>query len=420
MKKQIIFLILLTSIAISGKGQWTHHRTIHYEATGPSMFPSDYYFDGIGYASMDWCIYGRTVSSSGSQGRSTAVYAINEKNDSTFCVYYTSGYGVSGGTMVSEKKLGNVFRFGNWQGYPSTYVLDSTGNFAVIGIHPQGFTRCFSAFDINHLYSIFTNEFGAYIFYTRINEVGVKMDTFRTFAPQKIDFPAPDCGYMSIIEEGSGIHKILKSSPDLLSWDTIYQTTQTISDIVFDEVNTGYAILNPGMIIKTTDGGNNWDTIFNMTDKILNKIDVVNEEIVFACGNNGVVLRTINGGTVWTQDTFPSTVNLNQIIMFDIENGYATCHNIVYRLKSPNPPDTNTVKKVVMWPNPTNGKLNMKALSMINSIEIVDLGGKVVYTEAIQEKDIIFKYFPNVQGFYFVRVKFENGDTAVEKILFIR
>lgn len=427
MKKQIFFLILLTLMAVSVKGQWTHHRTLSYEfvATGPGMWPQICTFDGVGYASMDWGLYGTTCapSSGGPVQRFMNVLKIDEENDSIIHVDYMNDYGVSGRFMISEKKLGKVFRFGNWQGYPIFSVLDTLGNYTYFGIHPQGFSRCFSAFDINHLYSIFTNEFGAHIFYTRINEVGVKMDTFTTFAPQKIDFPAPDCGYMSIIEEGSGTQKILKSSPDLLSWDTLFQTTQTISDIVFDEVNAGYAILQPGMIIKTTDGGISWDTLYNNNAHVLKKLDVVDSSIVFACGNGGVVLRSINGGTTWTQDTFPSTVNLDQIIMFDENNGYAMSKNIVYRLKSPDPiiilpPDS--VPKIKLGPNPTRGEFKISADVPIQAVEILDLGGKTLYTKETDNKEVEIDYFPNAAGLYFVRATFSNGQKRTEKIVFTR
>ncbi len=423
MKKQIIILILLTLFAVNGKSQWTHHRTINYGPTYPPSVPLEYTFSGIGYASMNYGIYGVTIWSHQSQTRSMGVCKIDEINDTITTVRNMSAYGVNAGAMITEKKLGKVFHFGNYQSYPVNDYLDSTGNFIAIGIHPQGYSLCFSAFDLNHIYSIFTNEFGEHIFFTKIYEVGAIVDTFTTFAPQKIDFPYTNCGYMSIVENGINTNKILKSSQDLLTWETIYETSNTISDILFDEVNTGYAIVQPGMIIKTKDGGISWDTIYNASDKILNKIDVVNEEIIFACGNNGVVLRSINGGLEWSQDTFPSTLNLDQIVMFDEENGYAISKNIIYRLKTPDPiypPDTNTVKNVIMWPNPNSGDLEIKALYVINSIEVLDLSGKVVYTEVTNGKEINVKYFPNVQGIFVIKVTFDNGKSEAEEILFIR
>lgn len=107
--------------------------------------------------------------------------------------------------------------------------------------------------------------------------------------------------------------------------------------------------------------------------------------------------------------------------MFDEDNGYAISKNIVFRLKTPDPiypPDTNTVKNVIMWPNPNSGELKIKALSVINRIEVLDLSGKVIYSEVTNGKEIIFKYFSNVHGFYFIRVTFDNGEKGTEKVFF--
>lgn len=414
MKKQIFTLFLLIFTVLTANCQWTYLRSL---PTGE--YPST--FDGVGYASMKYGLSGKTNGSTQSQQRTVTVYKIDESTGSLTSVYTTFNYGVSGRFMVSEKKLGKVYRFGNYQGYPSTHVLDSSGVFSAVGIHPQGFTWCFSAFDENHLYSIFMNEYEDYIFNTMINGENVKVDTFTTFAPQKIDFPAPDCGYMLIFEGGLGIHKILKSSSDLLSWDTIYQTTETISDIVFDEVNTGYAVIQPSIIIKTTDGGISWDTIYNSSDKVLQKIDVVNEEILFACGNNGVVIRSINGGLEWTQDQFPTSANLNQIIMFDQNNGYVMSNSICYRLTSSTVPVSQLeTPEFSISPNPSKGETSIKSKSLIKSIEVIDISGKILYTRGIDDFDATLTYNPEVTGTYFVRVTFSDGEVQTEKIVFAR
>jgi hypothetical protein len=415
MKKQIFTLLFLISIALTAQCQWTYLRSL------PSgEYPST--FDGVGYASMKYGLSGKTQGHTQSQTRTVTVYKIDESTGSMTSVYSTNNYGVSGSFMVTEKKLGKVYRFGNYQGYPSTHVLDSSGVFSVIGIHPQGFTCCFSAYDENHLYSIFMNEYNDFIFNTRINGVNVLADTFTTFGPLKIDFPATNCGYMSIVENSTGTYKILKSSSDLLTWNPIYETTSTISDIVFDELNTGYAVVQPGIIIKTTDGGITWDTIYHNDSKEINKIDVVNEDIVFACGNSGLILRSLNGGVIWTQDAFPhSIINLNQIIMFDQNNGYAMERNICYRLRSSTvPAETVHAPQFNITPNPSIGETKISSNSMIRSIEIIDINGKTILTKEINESNVTLSYYPEVTGTYFIRVTFSDGEVQTEKIVFAR
>lgn len=415
MKKQIFTLLLLIFIVLTANCQWTYLRSL---PTGE--YPST--FDGVGYASMNYGLYGKTIGSTQSQIRTVTVYKINESTGNLNSVYNESDYGVSGRYIFTEKKLGKVYQCGNYQGYPITHVLDSNGNFTVVGIHPQGFTCCFSAFDENHLYSIFMNEYDDFIFNTRINGVNVQVDTFTTFGPLKIDFPATNCGYMSIVENSTGTYKILKSSTDLLTWNPIYETSSTISDIVFDELNTGYAVVQPGIIIKTTDGGTTWDTIYHNDSKEINKIDVVNEDIVFACGNSGLILRSLDGGVIWTQDVFPhSIINLNQIIMFDENNGYAMSNNICYRLTSGTVPVATIETPLFgLSPNPSIGETTINSNSFMKSIEIIDVSGKIIYTKEVNEPNTTLTYHPDVPGTYFIRVTFADGQKRTEKVVFAR
>lgn len=415
MKKQIFTLLLLIFIVLTANCQWTYLRSLSY-----GEYPST--FDGVGYASMNYGLYGKTVGSTQSQTRTVTVYKINEPSGNLTSVYSASDYGVSGRYIFTEKKLGKVYQCGNYQGFPITHVLDSNGNFTVVGIHPQGFTCCFSAYDENHLYSIFMNEYNDFIFNTRINGVNVQVDTFTTFGPLKIDFPATNCGYMSIVENSTGTYKILKSSTDLLTWNPIYETSSTISDIVFDELNSGYAVVQPGIIIKTTDGGTTWDTIYHNDSKEINKIDVVNENIVFACGNSGLILRSLNGGVIWTQDAFPhSIINLNQIIMFDQNNGYTMERSICYRLTSSTVSvETNNTLNFSISPNPNMGETKIISGSLMKSIEIIDISGKIIYSKLVNETSTTLTYYPPVPGNYIVRVTFLDGQKRSEKIVFAR
>ncbi|HPZ04385.1 MAG TPA: YCF48-related protein, partial [Bacteroidales bacterium] len=418
MKKSILALLFLMSMALSAQNQWTYLRTLTYISSDDSPGNYSYPFDGVGYASMNFGLYQASLLNEQIMTAITTVYKINESTGEMTVVHSQSGVGMQGLFMVTEKKLGKVYRFGSYQGWPSTHVLDSNGNFAAVGIHPRGWSRCFSALDENHLYSIIIQD-NRWLFNARINNVDEIIDTITTFKPQKIDFPATDRGYMSIIENNTGIWKIIRSSTDLRSWNTIYQTSDSIADFVFDEVNTGYALVRPGIIIKTTDGGETWDTIYNNPNQTLNRVDVVDENIVFACGNNGLILRTIDGGAQWTQDPFASTDNLDQIIMFDENNGYAMSGRNCYRLTSStvSAPDINNPQFSIA-PNPSVGATKITSKDEIKTLEIIDNAGKVLLVQKVDSEEFILNYTPQSTGIYFLRVTFANGKQKTEKILF--
>ncbi|HOH23219.1 MAG TPA: T9SS type A sorting domain-containing protein [Bacteroidales bacterium] len=431
MKKSIFALLLLMSMALSAQNQWTYLRTLSYNL--PEGPPPNHImgyscdFDGVGYASMDFGLYGTTIYTIYSYGggptsSDATVYKIDELTGEMTVVYSESGYGVVGTFMFTEKKLGKVYRFGSYQGIPNFRVLDSLGNVSAIMVHPWGWSRCFSALDENHLYSIYdVNYSGGYhhILYSMINGVGTAIDTFSTFTSKKIDFPAVDRGYMYVVDHNTAMRKLLRSSTDLRSWDTIYKTSNPIVDFTFDEVNTGYAVIYPGIIIKTTDGGEVWDTIYNNISDTLYKIDVVNENILFACGNNGLILRTIDGGAEWTQDPFTSTDNLYQIIMFDENNGYAMSGRNCYRLTSSTVPvpDINNPQFNIA-PNPSVGATKITSKDEIKTLEIIDNTGKVLLVQKVDSEEFILNYTPQSTGIYFIKVTFFNGKQKTEKILF--
>ena len=428
MKKSILALLFLMSMALSAQNQWTFVRSLPYET--PEYPPTawvtfSYQFDGVGYASMDYGMYGTTIyvikGMGGPTESNAKVYTINESTGEMTAVYSDFGFGAVGKIMVTEKKLGKVYRFGTYKGIPAFRVLDSLGNVSYHTIHPWGWTQCFSALDENHLYSIYYLDEHSFILYSKINGVGTEIDTFPDFTPKKIDFPATDRGYMSVVDEENNITvwKLLRSSTDLRSWDIIYQTSDPIADFVFDEVNTGYAVVRPGIIIKTTDGGETWDTIYNNPNQTLNRVDVVDENIVFACGNNGLILRTIDGGAQWTQDPFASTDNLDQIIMFDENNGYAMSGRNCYRLTSStvSAPDINNPQFSIA-PNPSVGATKITSKDEIKTLEIIDNTGKVLLVQKVDSEEFILNYTPQSTGIYFIKVTFFNGKQKTEKILF--
>jgi photosystem II stability/assembly factor-like uncharacterized protein len=68
----------------------------------------------------------------------------------------------------------------------------------------------------------------------------------------------------------------------------------------FIDEKTGYACGERGFLIKTTDGGNNWNTLSNTgTLNWLYGMTFTDENNGFAVGLNETVIRTRNGGKTW-------------------------------------------------------------------------------------------------------------------------
>lgn len=48
------------------------------------------------------------------------------------------------------------------------------------------------------------------------------------------------------------------SSISQSGWNLVYTASQTLNSVHFVNASTGYAVGMSGVVIKTTDGGNNW------------------------------------------------------------------------------------------------------------------------------------------------------------------
>ena len=81
-----------------------------------------------------------------------------------------------------------------------------------------------------------------------------------------------------------------------------------------------------GVVVKTTDGGNNWVPIWG-TGNIsvgLEAIWFVNEQVGFANGWNRYFMKTIDGGTTWNDISCSSNVwNYADVVFWDENNGVA-------------------------------------------------------------------------------------------------
>jgi photosystem II stability/assembly factor-like uncharacterized protein len=98
---------------------------------------------------------------------------------------------------------------------------------------------------------------------------------------------------------------LLKTEDGGETWtNLVYKEGAQIYIIDFVNEMTGYAYgwdpdNGENVIIKTIDGGKNWTVKYDITDYSVDAIQVLNESIVFAIGYNGLILRTTDGGDNW-------------------------------------------------------------------------------------------------------------------------
>ncbi|MCS6990842.1 MAG: YCF48-related protein [Chitinophagales bacterium] len=62
-----------------------------------------------------------------------------------------------------------------------------------------------------------------------------------------------------------------------------------------------------GTLIKSTDGGANWSTMYSGmgTGRISIEVSSANHQVIYAMSESGIFIRSADGGTTWTNKTFP-------------------------------------------------------------------------------------------------------------------
>lgn len=62
----------------------------------------------------------------------------------------------------------------------------------------------------------------------------------------------------------------------------------------------GVVISDKGTVLKTTDSGETWVSFNIEEDPFLSNVSIVNENLIFTCGHNGIY-KTIDGGETWSK-----------------------------------------------------------------------------------------------------------------------
>lgn len=136
-----------------------------------------------------------------------------------------------------------------------------------------------------------------------------------------------------IVDSIGTVHETVINNPSLWAaedavhfrtvWDTNNIGISSILGISFSSTTIGYACGANGAIFKTTDGGNTWTLQPTGITYDLYSIDFINNTTGFACGELGTVLFTTNGGTNWTVIDSGTTEDLTSIFFTTTSIGYA-------------------------------------------------------------------------------------------------
>ena len=121
---------------------------------------------------------------------------------------------------------------------------------------------------------------------------------------------------------------ILRSTDYGLSWSLQATTTsgRPLNGVSFSNSNSGIIVGNDGVILRTDDGGAQWNTLISPTQAILYDVSMLSSQEATTVGSSGTILRTFDGGQTWVRQSVPpaaQSATLWKVFVFP--NNSAVC-----------------------------------------------------------------------------------------------
>lgn len=116
------------------------------------------------------------------------------------------------------------------------------------------------------------------------------------------------------------------------NWSLQYQFSGGINDAAFTSPTEGFVCGDNGLVLSTIDGGQNWVPMQVGTTVNLNSICFTNDGRGYCVGNNGVFLTLEPGEVEWKQDIdFLIPESITKVQMFDSLHGYISTEKDLYK-----------------------------------------------------------------------------------------
>lgn len=167
------------------------------------------------------------------------------------------------------------------------------------------------------------------------------------------DPPRTDSSSLNIVENKSEKRKEIK-------WKILKTpSSSNLNSVYFLSDSVGFVCGDNNTLLKTTDSGKNWFSLFDSTKTSLIDITFINSKTGFIIGDGGLLLKTNEAGSVWVKRTAEVSEQLTKIFFLpDGKTGFITTTKGRI-LKTDNAGET--------WL-----RLNTKVKNVIYSISFVD------------------------------------------------
>jgi len=232
---------------------------------------------------------------------------------------------------------------------------------------------------------------------------------------------------------GTSLGRIFKSNDKGLSW-TVAQSPSTdfnlgLDRFTFSDASNGLFMdyYNTTTLYKTTDSGNNWIpvTTSGFFNTNIAYIPFTSTVISAAAANPLGSSYSLDNGLTWT--TIDTGVFHGELAILNSSFGFsagmntnATTGGISKFTSIPlKAPSFGINKQISVYPNPTNGILNINSEnSLIKEASVFDLLGRKVYNSKFSALNNVSLDLKSLQtGAYVLKVTTDSGKTETVKIM---
>jgi photosystem II stability/assembly factor-like uncharacterized protein len=227
---------------------------------------------------------------------------------------------------------------------------------------------------------------------------------------------------------------LMKTTDAGLTWTPI-PLTHEISSIYFYDGNKGFGVGNDGIIMKTEDGGYHWVQIDSPTTQPLYTVSFRDQDTGYAAGGmpyiTAVILKTTDGGLTWSTEPIPTNYPVIKICINDQDVAYA-CALSGFFVQPDSSVYTNInklsevgkISNAVVYPNPGDELTTIRYILSQPAhvvLKIYSINGRELQTVTDGYKSpgthyvsIDIKHFP--QGVYLYRL-FTGNEAKAGKII---
>jgi photosystem II stability/assembly factor-like uncharacterized protein len=128
-----------------------------------------------------------------------------------------------------------------------------------------------------------------------------------------------------------GFATIMRTTDGGARWTRAkFDATESLKSVAFADPNIIYAVGDQGIFVKSVNAGLTWSILPKVTEVNLLCICFATPNFGWITGNAGTLLSSIDGGLTWTKHTFSKKRNLTGISFSDSLHGYLCSDKGVY------------------------------------------------------------------------------------------